>query len=280
MHYAVLGSTGLRVSRLCAGTDVNLPPEHLLPVVRRAAALGVNFIDTDHGYSYTDATGRTGRSWEAVREWLREVDRSRVVIASKTYQTTPDLVLRQAEEALRELDTPYLDLFLAHGLNTLEDWERFRPGLQGCLQARDRGLVRHVGMSTHTVTLTRLAAHNPELEVLLVTLNITGKVMKRSGSPAQMQEAMQVLFEQGRGVYIMKALARGRVFREGDELVAPGDHTLSPDQVERALTYVFRCPWAHAVTVGMRSPAHVEEDATIQGRVDAECGRWPSAPEA
>ena len=275
MHYATLGNTGLRVSRVSVGTDIQLAPDVFLPILRRAGELGVNFVDTDYSYSYPVENGKAGRSWEAVREWLTERDRSQMVLAAKTYDPTPEGAFRHAEESLEGLGVDYLDAFLLHGLNTHEDWERFRPALEGCLKAKEQGLVRHVGMSTHTVTLAREAAHHPELEVLLVTLNATGKVMKRSGTADEMQAAMRVLCEQGRGVYVMKSLARGRVFSEQDELVSSGAPSpLTHDEVERALTYVFSCPWAQAVTIGMRSVAELEEDVAIAEGVDAELGRW------
>ena len=268
MHYAIMGDTGLKVSHVSVGTDVRLSPEELLPIVQRAGELGVNFIDTDNSYSYVHPQKERGQTWEAVRQWLPEVERSEVVLVAKTYQTTTEGALKDAEEALVGLGTDYVDIFLLHGLNTLEDWERFQPSLEGCLQAREKGLVRHVGMSTHTVTLAREAAKHPELEVLLVTLNCTGKVMKRSGTPQEMQEAMQVLYEQGRGLYIMKSLARGRVFEEGEPEGEPDRH-LAHDEVERALSYVFECPWAHAVTIGMRRVEEVEANVAIAQQVDA-----------
>jgi aryl-alcohol dehydrogenase-like predicted oxidoreductase len=278
MHYARMGSTGLDVSRVCVGTDINLPPAEFLPILRRAGELGVNFVDTDNTYSYTHDQAGSGSTWEAVRQWLREMDRRRVVLAAKTYATTQEGALADVEKSLTGLGTEYVDILLIHGLNTVEDWERFQPSLEGCLQAREKGLVRHVGMSTHTVNLAQEAAAHPELEVLLVTLNLTGKVMKRSGTPDQMQQAMRALCEQGRGVYIMKSLARGRVFWEGDELPAPDGHTLTHEEVDRALTYVFTCSWAHAATIGMRSVAELEEDVAVQERVDTELDRWSTHP--
>lgn len=277
MHYAKLGNTGLRVSRVSVGTDIRLAPADFLPILRRAGELGINFVDTDNTYSYDSSESR-GQTWEAVREWLKEVDRSEKVLIAKTYDPSPEGAFREAEEALVGLGIEQLDALLLHGLNSLEDWERFRPALEGCLRAREQGLVRHVGMSTHTVTLAREAVKHPELEVLLVTLNATGKVMKRSGTPDQMQEAMRALYEQGRGIYIMKSLARGRVFWERDEEAgADAENQLTHEQVDRALSYVFRCPWAHAVTIGMRSIAELEENVSIQQRVDAELGKREDA---
>lgn len=272
MYYTKLGQTGPDVSRVSIGSDVQILPEHFLPVLRRGGELGINFIDTDHTYSYQNPAGGHGQMWEAIRAWLLEVDRSKVVLATKTYETSFEGALKDVESARVELRTDYLDVFLLHGLNTLEDWERFQPALEGIMEAKERGWVHQVGMSTHTVTLAREAAYHPELDVLLVTLNKTGKVMKRSGTPEEMQQAMRVLFEQGRGVYIMKPLARGRMFTEGEGESGPMEFTHRI--VNEALTYVFQCPWAHAVTIGIRSAEELEEDVAIEQRVDAERGGW------
>jgi uncharacterized protein len=274
MHYSILGQTGLRVSRLCVGTDISLGPAQFLPVLRRAGELGINFVDTDYSYSYQREDGGSGRSWEAVREWLSEVDRTETVLAAKTYDPTADGAFAHAEESLEGLGCGYLDVFMLHGLNTLEEWERFQPALEGCLRAKEQGLTRHLGLSTHTVTLAREAARYPELEVVLVTLNITGKVMKRSGTPEEMQAAMAQLCNLGRGVYVMKSLARGRVFADQEQLVAAGSPSpMSHEQVDRALTYVLECPYAHSVTIGMRSIAELEEDVAVANRVDAAARR-------
>lgn len=68
MHYATMGNTGLRVSRVSVGTDITLPPAELLPILRRAGELGVNFVDTDYSYSYARPDGGSGHSWEGVRQ--------------------------------------------------------------------------------------------------------------------------------------------------------------------------------------------------------------------
>ena len=270
MYYVKLGQAGPAVSRIAIGADVGVPPDGFLPVLRRGWELGINFVDTDHSYGYHDSTtGQRGRVWEAIRSWLAEVDRSKVVVTSKTYKPSVAGALEDVEEARRELGTDYLDVFMLHGLNTLEDWERFQPALEGLMEAKERGWVHHVGMSTHTVPLTREAAHHPELEVLLVVLNKSAKSMKRSGTAEEMQEAMRVLYEQGRGVYIMKSLARGRVFLEEES----GPSQLTPRMLDEALTYVFECPWAHSVAVGMRSVAQLEENVAIEQRVDADIGK-------
>lgn len=89
MDYVRLGSTGLKVSRLCLGTmtygsrkwrDWVLDEEESRPFIRRALELGINFFDTANMYS-------GGASEEVLGRALRDFGppRDRVVVATKVY---------------------------------------------------------------------------------------------------------------------------------------------------------------------------------------------------
>jgi aryl-alcohol dehydrogenase-like predicted oxidoreductase len=275
MHYARLGTSGPSVSRVAFGTDVNIPPQRLLGILRSGIELGINFVDTDINYVYRNPEGGKVRMWEAVRDCLREVNREDVVIVSKTLQKSARGARREIVEALEGMGLDYIDVFMLHAVDTPEQLKDMRPALKQILRSRDEGLVRQVGLSTHTVTMAREAAKHTELEVLLVTLNFAGKIMKRSGTAEQMQQAMRTLFEQGRGVYIMKSLANGRVFQEVGNAGRPVG-AFGRTELERAFGYVFRCPWAHAVAIGMKSVEEMRTDVSIEKRIDAEEGIWPT----
>ena len=75
MDYINLGSTGLKVSRICLGAltfgsrkwrDWVLDEEEARPLLRRAVELGINFFDTANVYSL-------GRSEEVTGRALREL---------------------------------------------------------------------------------------------------------------------------------------------------------------------------------------------------------------
>ena len=276
MHYAKLGKNGPVVSRVAVGSDVNVPPDTFLGILRKGGELGINFIDTDITYVYQDPEKGDVRMWNTIRTWLQETNRSDVVLVSKTLEKTAEGARKEITEALEGMDTDYLDVFMIHAVDTPELWNDMQPALEEIMRAREEGLVRQVGMSIHTVTMAGEAAKHPELEVLLVSLNYTGKAMKRSGTRQQMEDAMRVLYEQGRGVYIMKSLAHGRVFQEEEDAPDTAGVALEPAQVEKALDYVFRFPYAHAVAIGMKSVEEMEEDVSIAERVDSERGTWPT----
>src|SRR4051812_22617171 len=87
MHYANLGRTGLKVSRLCLGT-MNFGPETPEPdsfrIMDRALDLGINFFDTANVYGWRTGEGVTE---QIVGRWLAQGGgrREKVVLATKVY---------------------------------------------------------------------------------------------------------------------------------------------------------------------------------------------------
>ena len=87
MKYAILGNTGITVSRLCLGMmsyggpkyghgqDWMLELEEAKPFVDKALDLGINFFDTANVYS-------RGRSEEITGELLKD-HRDDIILASK-----------------------------------------------------------------------------------------------------------------------------------------------------------------------------------------------------
>ena len=158
MKYLRLGSTGLKVSRLCFGTmgfgskawrDWVLPEDQARPFVKRVLDLGINFFDTADQYS-------DGVSEEILGRALKDfVPRQDVVIATKVYNPTgpgPNdrglsrkHIRKALEASLRRLGTDHIDLYQIHR------WDPETP-IEETLAALDQavrdGLVLHVGASS------------------------------------------------------------------------------------------------------------------------------------
>jgi 1-deoxyxylulose-5-phosphate synthase len=128
MQYVNLGSTGLKVSRICLGTmtygsskwrDWVLDYDASFPIIGRAWELGINFYDTADVYSLGESERVLGR---AVKEL--GIPRDRVVIATKLFNPMgEDLnqrglsrkhVMHAIDESLRRLGTDYVDLYQIH----------------------------------------------------------------------------------------------------------------------------------------------------------------------
>jgi len=128
MEYVNLGSTGLKVSRICLGTMTYgskswrpwvLEEEESRPFIRRALEAGINFFDTADMYS-------VGVSEEILGRALKDFgpSRDRVVIATKVYQPMGDdpnqrglsrkHIMHSIDDSLRRLRTDYVDLYQIH----------------------------------------------------------------------------------------------------------------------------------------------------------------------
>src|SRR5216117_1062579 len=127
MQYVNLGSTGMKVSRLCLGTMTYgtskwrpwiLDEDASRPFIREALEAGINFFDTANMYS-------NGESEEVVGRALRDfAKRENVVIATKVFFPTgkgPNdrglsrkHIMTAIDDSLRRLGTDYVDLYQIH----------------------------------------------------------------------------------------------------------------------------------------------------------------------
>ncbi len=236
-----LGNTGLHVSLLALGTGTNgwnhesdqtrRGTDWLIKHFRNGYEMGVTFWDLADQYG----------SHQCAREALKHIERGKLVINTKTtardYQTCSEAV----ERFLRELDTDYLDIVLLHGKDS-SDWNTEYSGAMDALNdAKEKGLVKAVGISSHRLDGIRTAASEPWLDVMLVTLNY-GDIHMR----APKEEVVPVLREahaHGKGIYAMKVLGRGPL-------------TSDP---EKAIKYILDLDCVHAMTFG-----HTEDTQLIQ----------------
>ena len=116
MQYNRLGTSDLRVSRLCLGTVFRSEPDTAtgIATIHAAAEQGCNFLDCADFYG----TGRSERIVGAAVKGRRD----RFVITTKVGSPMPgvagglkrDYILHACEASLRRLDTDYIDCYLCH----------------------------------------------------------------------------------------------------------------------------------------------------------------------
>ena len=150
MEYTRLGNTGLKVSRICLGTNMfgaeYVDDARAISVVHAALDSGVNFIDTADAYE-------DGRSEEVVGKAIKG-KRSDYVVATKGFNATGPgendrglsrkHLLDAVEGSLRRLDTDYIDLYQVHY------WDH-DTSLEATLGTLDdlvhQGKIRYIGCS-------------------------------------------------------------------------------------------------------------------------------------
>jgi aryl-alcohol dehydrogenase-like predicted oxidoreductase len=152
MDYRRLGSTGMKVSRLCLGTMMfgrwgNADARDCVRIIHRALDEGVNFIDTANRYNWGESEEITGQAVKGRRE--------NVVLATKVFMPGPNGVLDrgtsrraimlQVEESLRRMGTDWIDLYQLHRHDKDTPIEEVLGALDDCVR---QGKVRYLGVST------------------------------------------------------------------------------------------------------------------------------------
>jgi aryl-alcohol dehydrogenase-like predicted oxidoreductase len=158
MDYVRLGSTGLKVSRLCLGTMTYGTPAWRpwvldeaasRPFIKRALEHGINFFDTANMYS-------NGVSEEVVGRALKDfAKREQVVIATKVFYPTGDgpnsgglsrkHIMHAVDASLRRLGVDYIDLYQIHRLDLNTTMEETCEALHDIVKA---GKARYLGASS------------------------------------------------------------------------------------------------------------------------------------
>lgn len=231
MQYRKLGKTGLDVSIIGMGCAQlgSSSTEYGVRIVQRALDLGVNYFDTARGYR--DAEIKIGIALKGQRQ--------RAYISTKTGAKTRDEAWQQINESLERLQTDYVDNCHLHGLHLGEDLDkRLGEGgaLEALIRAKEQGLVRHIGCTSHRSECLIEALKRYDFEVILVPMNLVER--------EPLEALIPLCQEKGVGVTIMKPVATG----------------LLPARL--ALKWLANQPIASAVP-GVTTIEEIEENALV-----------------
>jgi predicted aldo/keto reductase-like oxidoreductase len=197
MLHRKLGRTGLDVSAIGLGCAQlgSSDADYAVRVVRQALDLGVTYVDLARGYR--DAELKVGLA-------IRDVDRGKLVISTKTARRTREEAWREINESLERVGVDYFDNVHLHALDSGEEIDkRLGPGgaMEALLEAREQGLVHHIGCSGHHPEVLVEAVQRFPFEVILCSLNLVERVA--------LDELVPLCLRRGVAVTVMKPLATG-----------------------------------------------------------------------
>ena len=296
MHFANLGGSGLRVSRLCLGMMSYgngsdrpwvLDEDRAEPIVRAAVDAGVTFFDTADTYSHGASEVATGR---LVRSFLT---REEAVVATKVFSPmTPGEnggglsrkhVLAAIDASLDRLGMDYVDLYQIHRFDHRVPLEETMEALHDVVKA---GKARYIGASSMFAWQFAKAQHIATTNhwTRFVSMRPHYNLVYRE----EEREMLPLCADQGVGVIPWSPLARGllagtrgdgserRTVRARNDPFAdqlygrPGDREVvaatvavaaergvSPASV--ALAWLLQRPGVTAPIVGATKPDHLAD---------------------
>ncbi|HEY4712229.1 MAG TPA: aldo/keto reductase, partial [Dehalococcoidia bacterium] len=170
MRMVEIGKTGLSVTELCHGTlilgplQADISPEEGAAAIRKSFEMGVNFYDTAQGY----------RTYAHLVLGLKDIDRSKVVIASKSHARSYEEMKIAVEECLKALDLKEVGIFHLHQIQSPEDLKSRQGALDCLMEYKKRGIVRAIGASLHTIAGMNAVNNDPNIDVVFPVLNLRG----------------------------------------------------------------------------------------------------------
>ena len=284
MRYRELGNTGLQVSEIGLGAEwlERHTEEEVKAVIQRCESYGINILDC--WMSNPEVRTKIGNAICGHREkWVIQGHFGSTWQEGQ-YVRTRDLpkVKEAFQDLLTRLQTDYIDLGMIHFVDSEAEFRQVMEGefLAYVKEQREKGVIRHTGMSTHNPQVAKLAALSGEIEMLLFSVNPAFDLLPPSedlndyfvesygeglaGIDPLREELYKLCEQRGVGITVMKGYAGGRLF---DARTSPFGVALTPVQ---CLHYALTRPAVASVLVGYDTPAHVDAAMAYEAATEEE----------
>jgi aryl-alcohol dehydrogenase-like predicted oxidoreductase len=154
---APFGATGHESSRVIFGAAA-------LANVSKADADRTLEVLLEHGINHIDTAAGYGDAELRIATWLKRHP-DEFFVATKTGERTYAAAREQIRRSLDRLGVDHVDSIQLHNLVDVIEWEfalRDDGALEACIEAREEGLVRFIGVTGHGLPVARM--HRRSLE--------------------------------------------------------------------------------------------------------------------
>ena len=164
----------------------------------------------EHGVNHFDVAPSYGEAELRLKPILKDY-RDEIFLACKTLKRTKDEAAEELRRSMERLGVDYIDLYQFHGLDDPKELEvAFGPrgALEAMLEAKEEGLIGHIGITSHRPPTIIEALKRFDLETILFPLNF---VLRRHRCPENDYEPiLRLAKERDIGTIVMKAFAKQR----------------------------------------------------------------------
>ena len=225
MVKVTLGNTGITVEKNAFGAlpIQRISTQEAVKLLRKAYDKGVTFFDTAR--FYTDSEEKLGEAFEGMRD--------KIYIATKTGATDAEGFWKDIHTSLKNLRTDYIDIYQFHNPAFCP-----KPGdgsglYEAMLEAREKGMVRHIGITNHRLSV----AHEAVESGLYETLQFPFCYLATEKDV----ELVEKCREAGMGFIAMKALSGGLI-------------------TDSAAAYAFLAQYGHVLPIwGVQRESELDE---------------------
>ncbi len=196
MRTKLLGNTGMEVSVVGFGgiPIQRVTQEEATKIILECKNRGINFIDTARAYTVSE---------EYIGNALKEAGRENFYVATKAMGYTYDEMKKSIKLSLETMDIDYIDLYQIHNISKMEQLEMVlssNGALKALVEAKEEGLIKHIGITGHICEILTKALNCEEFETIQFPFN-----------PVESQgiELFKKALDRGLGTIAMKPIAGG-----------------------------------------------------------------------
>lgn len=208
------------------------PEEEALAILKEARRLGINVMDLAAGHAR--ALEYAGKAFRDCRDDMIYQVHFGANYENGAYGWTTNLnkVKEQVAWMLRALQTDYINYGFIHCLDEMKDLEQYRKNgvLDYLLEMKEKGVVKHIGLSTHAPELAHAVLDLGIVDQIMFSINPgydCGEGDYANGTSEERQALYQRCAEEGVGLTVMKPFAGGQLL---DAKASPFGEALSQEQ--------------------------------------------------
>ncbi len=260
MEYRVHKKTGDKVSVIGFGTAyiAESPEKDAVETIRGAYEGGVNYFDL------ATSDGRTfeyfGAALSDVRDNVMYQVHFGADYSTGTYgwSTDGETVRRSVAWQLKQLKTDYINYGFIHCIDEISDWDDYRKNgaFDYLMEMREQGVVRHIGLSSHTPGMIQRVLDEAPVDMLMFSVNPGYDYQKGEYAKGSVDERSAIYRRcetEGIGISVMKPFSGGQML---DASISPFGRALTRYQ---CIQYALDRPGVLTVLPGIGSTRQVEE---------------------
>lgn len=284
MIYRILGKTGLKVSEIGFGGEwlERHPEEESVALLKYAHEKGINIVDC----WMPDPKSRDiiGKAMEGCRDSWYVQGHIGSTYQDGQYVRSRDLqyVKPAFEDLLNRLRTDYIDLGMIHYIDSLEEWNSVMesPYIEYVHELHQKGIIRHIGLSTHNPVIGKLAVKTGFIEMILFSINPAFDMRPAtddldsmfagydntsfSGIDPDRAEFYRLCEENNVGLTVMKGFFGGRLFNAEQ---SPFGVAFTPSQL---IHYALTRPGVASILCGYDTKGQVDAAIAYESASDDE----------
>ncbi len=239
-----LGRTNLMVTEVGLGAMDTPTSSAGAATLAAAEDVGINFVDTARDYAGSEFL---------IGQHVRERSRTDFLLASKTFSHNINGSQRDIDRSVSTLGVDQIPLYQLHDISTSETWAEACAEDEGALGglkiAQFRGLIRHIGISSHNTELLPELIASDEFDTVM---------LEYSAFFPETAPLIDLAVEHDVGVIVMRPVGgSGRTSAMRTAIAEGYEGPLTPANL---LRYVLANPGVSVAIPGARYPSHVLEN--------------------